>query len=62
MMPAFSIRMSRRGDSEVNFSAATLMEAKEVRSRGRWEILAEGLIFWRSAMAAVAFDSVREAM
>ena len=35
MMPAFSIRMSRRCDSDLNLSAAALIEAKEVRSRGR---------------------------
>ena len=61
-MPAFNIRMSRRCDSDLNLSAAALMEAKEVRSRGRYEILAEGFVFWMSAIAAFAFDSVREAM
>ena len=35
MIPAFSISTSRRCDSDLNLSAAALIEANEVRSRGR---------------------------
>ena len=61
MTPALLMRRSRREERAVNVSAACLMEAKEVRSRGRKVMLLLGTAAWMSAMAASALDCVRAA-
>lgn len=41
--------------------AASAIEAKDVRSRGRCSMGASGIVLWMSAIADVAFDAVRAA-
>jgi len=62
MTPALLIRMSRREDFEVNCSAACLIDAKSVRSRGRTSMLAPGTSVLTSWTAAFAFSAEREVM
>lgn len=54
MMPAFRMRMSRRGESERNLAAQEEMEVGEETSRGMWTISGGGdwgllldLVVWR---------------
>lgn len=60
-MPALLIRTSRRCDLEVKSRAAEAMEAKEVRSRLRREMLALGTAALSSARALDALEGVRAA-
>ena len=61
MTPALFTSTSKRFSFDLKVSAALLMEAKDVKSRGRCSISASGESFLRSAIAALALDSVRAA-
>jgi hypothetical protein len=61
-MPAFRIRMSRRGSARLNVDAAEAMDAKDVRSTGRKTISqADGRDVRMEDMAAWALEGVRAA-
>lgn len=61
MIPALLSNMSRREEEALKLSAAFLTEGREVRSRGRYVIEADGHDFLISSMVDVAVDGVRAA-
>ena len=61
MTPALLTRISSRSDFARNWSAACLIEAKEVRSICRKVMLLFGTLCLISAMAASALEGVRAA-
>lgn len=61
MIPALLMRRSRRDSLDWKVWAAEAMEAKEVRSSGRWIMSALAASFLRSLIAVVALEAVRAA-
>lgn len=61
MMPALSMRMSRREEAERMVLAARLTESEEVRSSSRILIGASGTCALMSSAAAFALSRLRDA-